>query len=58
MVRHDTFLPDAQQGVRGAQLGTEQRRDRRSGASKEKAGRDGGGRKEVVLAFPSRFERG
>jgi hypothetical protein len=36
----------------------EQRRDRSSGARKEKARCDGGGSREVVLAFPSRFQRG
>jgi hypothetical protein len=36
----------------------EQRSDRSSGARKEMAGCDGGGSREVVLAFASHFQRG
>jgi hypothetical protein len=37
---------------------TEQRRDRSSGARKEKVGCDGGGSREAALAFSSQFHRG
>jgi hypothetical protein len=37
---------------------TEQSYDRSSGTRKEKAGRNGGGSRELALAFPSHFQRG